>query len=118
MTTLVDTKNTLRHDLKALWLKVLECVEAVQGVDARREFAETFERIVEFFVKLDPHGDGFRYPKSAKGNSQWDNSFEIDIDAVKAAVNRLEQCCYELRSEFKQLIDPEATDISERYYFY
>jgi hypothetical protein len=114
----VDTKKNFKHDLKTLWLKVLECVEVVRGVDARREFEGTLERIVEFFVKFDPDGDRFRYPKNTKGNSQWDKSFEINIATVKAEVNRLEQYCYELRSELKQLIDPEATDMSERDYSY
>ena len=117
MTDLIDTKK-LGHNLTALWLKVLECVEAVRGDDARQDFAEAFGNTIERFVKLDPHGDGFRYPKNAKGNSQWDKSFEIDIATVKAEINHLEQCCYELRSELKQLSDPEATDISDRYYFY
>jgi hypothetical protein len=118
MTDLIDTKKKLGHNLTALWLKVLECVEAVQGDDARQEFAEAFEKTIEHFAKLDPHGEGFRYPKNIKGNAQWDNSFEIDIATVKTDVNRLEQCCDELREELKQLLDPEAPDISDRYYFY
>jgi hypothetical protein len=36
MTTLVDTKQRYGHDLKALWAKVLEPVEAVRGKDAGR----------------------------------------------------------------------------------
>jgi hypothetical protein len=118
MTTLVDTKKKYGHDLRALWSKVLECVEAVQGKDARQEFAGAFERTIAYFERVDPQRDGFRYPKNSKGHGQWDSPLEVDVATIHSSVNQLEQCCAELRREFKQVLDTEAEDMSDRYYFY
>jgi hypothetical protein len=74
--------------------------------------------VIEYFEQLDPHGDGFRYPKNVKGNAQWDSSFEVDIVKVNSDIKRLDHYCDELRGELKQMLDPEAEDISDRTYFY
>jgi hypothetical protein len=118
MTSLVDIKKMSGHDLRKLWSKVLECVEAVQGKDTRQEFEDAFEKVIEYFEQVDPHGDGFRYPKNVKGNAQWDSSFEVDIVKVNSDIKRLDHFCDELRGELKQMLDPEAEDISDRIYFY
>ena len=118
MTSLVDIKKMSGHGLKKLWSKVLECVEAVQGKDTRQEFEEAFEKVIEYFEQVDPRGDGFRYPKNVKGSAQWDSSFEVDIVKVSSDIKRLDHYCDELRGELKQMLDPEAEDISDRIYFY
>ena len=117
MTSLVSGTNISGHDLRALWSKVLECVEAVQGADARQDFQTTFEQSIELFERLDPRGDGFRYPKNVKGKAQWDSVFEIDIARINLRIKSLGQLCDDLRSELKQMLDPGA-DVSDRYYFY
>jgi hypothetical protein len=118
MTTLVDMKKMSGHGLKKLWSKVLECVEAVQGKDTRQEFEDACEKVIEYFEQVDPRGDGFRYPKNVKGSAQWDSSFEVDIVKVNSGIKRLDHYCDDLRGELKQMLDPEAEDISDRIYFY
>ena len=118
MMSFVDARKISGHGLMPLWAKVLKCVEEVQGTDVRQEFEETFQHCIELFEQVDPQGDAFRYPKDVKGNAQWDGQFEIDIAKIKSDVDRVNQCCYELRQELRQMLDPEAEDTSERDYFY
>jgi hypothetical protein len=62
-----------------VWSKVLDLVEAVQGAETRQEFVDEFGKSIEFFERVDSHGDGFRYPKNIKGRAQWETSFEVDF---------------------------------------
>ena len=118
MMHLADAKKKFGHKLKLLWADVLKCVESVQGEDRRKEFEETFGALIEFFERVDPYGDGFRYPKNIQGKAQWDNSFEIDISKMNSQIISFEQYFDELLEELKQMLDPEAIDMSDRSYFY
>jgi hypothetical protein len=118
MTSVVEANKICGHDLHALWSKVLVCAEEVQGEDMRQELEGTFGEAIEFFQRVDPYGDGFRYPKNVKGAAQWDSSFYVDIEKINSAIECLEQFCHELRQELRQRLDPEAEDISGRDYFY
>jgi hypothetical protein len=118
MMHLADTKKKFGHKLKMLWADVLKCVESVQGEDRRKEFEETFEALIEFFERVDPYGDGFRYPKNIQGKAQWDNSFEIDISKMNSQIVSFEEYFDELLEELKQMLDAEARDMSDRIYFY
>lgn len=115
---LADSKKKFGHKFTLLWPEVLQCVEGVQGEERRSEFEETFRELIEFFEQFDPYGDGFRYPKSIKGNAQFETSFEVDISKLKSQIYLFEQYFDELLEELKQMLDPEARDMSDRIYFY
>jgi hypothetical protein len=79
---------------------------------------ETFGALIEFFERVDPNGDGFRYPKNIQGKAQWDDSFDVDISKMKSQIYLFEQYFYELLEELKQMLEPEARDMSDPIYFY
>jgi hypothetical protein len=106
------------HKLNLLWSDVLQCVESVQGKERRTEFEEAFAALFEFFEHVDPNGDGFRYPKNIQGKAQWDDPFDVDIPKIKSEICLLEAYLYELLEELKQMLEPEARDMSDRIYFY
>lgn len=106
------------HKLTPLWLEVLHCVENARGKETRTDFESDLGHLITFFEQVDPQADGFRYPKNMNERAHWANSFEIDVAKLKRDIDLFKENFDELLRELKQMLDPDADDMSSRYYFY
>ena len=106
------------HRLGLIWIDVMKCVEDAQGTDRRKEFENNVGPLIDFFERLDPSGDGFRYPKTTSGTAQWNKSFEIDVTELNDKIRLCAEYFDELLRNLKQMLDPDANDIDSRYCFY
>lgn len=109
--------DRLRHDLEKMLRAATRLSQNAQGDDAAAEFERTGQEAIGFFVMVDPNGDGFKYPLNSSGQTQWNESFEVDFSSIRAAIASLDDLCSELRNELREMIDP-GEDISDRTYFY
>jgi hypothetical protein len=109
--------DRLRHDLEKMLRATTRLSKYVQGEDAGAEFERTGQEAINFFVTVDPNGDGFKYPLTASGKTQWSDAFEVDLSLIGSAIARFDDLCHELRNELREMTDPGA-DVSDRTYFY